>query len=59
VFDRLGNDRPIKEIYDKSQRYKKYNDFEHNCSVTDATLHFEGIELPGRPCLHHTASSPE
>ena len=40
AFDRLGNDRPIKEIYDKSQRYEKYNDFEHNCSVTDATVYF-------------------
>jgi hypothetical protein len=26
----------MKEIYDKSQRYEKYIDFEHNCSVTDA-----------------------
>ena len=30
---------------DKSQRYKKDNDFEHICSVTDATFYFEGIEL--------------
>jgi hypothetical protein len=39
AFDRLGNDRPIKEIYDKSQRYEKYNDSEHNCSVTDVIVY--------------------
>ena len=42
-FDRLGNDRPIKEIYDKSQCYKKYYDFEHHFRriLASRDLHFD------------------
>ena len=43
AVDRLRNDRPIKEIYDKGQRYKKYDDFEHHFRRTLASRrpHFD------------------
>jgi hypothetical protein len=37
TFDGLGDDWPVKKIYDDSQRDKNNNDSAHECSVPEAS----------------------